>query len=98
MAKLVANPHPGEILLEEFLEPMEITQYALAKAIHVPARRINEIVHGKRSVSAETDLLQCRYFGLTDGFFSRLQVLFDLREARRVSADRLAKVQPMKAA
>lgn len=66
---LLANPHPGEILLEEFLKPMGLSQNALARAIHVPPRRINEIVLGKRTVSADTDLRLARYFGLSEGFF-----------------------------
>lgn len=66
---LLPNPHPGEILLEEFLKPMGLSQNALARAVHVPPRRINEIVHGKRDVTADTDLRLARYFGLSEGFF-----------------------------
>ena len=69
------NPHPGEILLEEFLKPMGLSQNALARAIHVPPRRINELVLGKRSVSADTDLRLARYFGMSEGFFLGLQKL-----------------------
>ena len=70
--------HPGEILLEEFLNPMEITQYRLAKDINVPARRINEIVHGKRSVSANTALRLAKFFGMSAEFWLNLQSRFDL--------------------
>ena len=70
--------HPGEILLEEFLEPLGISQYRLAKDISVPPRRINEIVHGKRSVSADTALRLARFFGTSDRFWLNLQVRYDL--------------------
>ena len=70
--------HPGEVLLEEFLEPMGISQYRLAKDISVPARRINEIVHGKRSVTADTALRLSRYFGTSDRFWLNLQTSYDL--------------------
>ena len=70
--------HPGEILLEEFLEPLGISQYRLAKDISVPARRINEIVHGKRSITADTALRLSRYFGLSDRFWLNLQAGYDL--------------------
>ncbi len=77
------NPHPGEILLEEFLKPMELSQNALARAIHVPPRRINEIVLAKRAVTADTDLRLARYFGVSEGFFLGLQTDYDLMERRR---------------
>jgi addiction module HigA family antidote len=70
--------HPGEILLEEFLKPMGISQYRLAKDISVPPRRINEIVHGKRGISADTSLRLERYFGLSEGFWLRLQARYDI--------------------
>jgi len=74
MAKTALAPvHPGEVLLEEFLEPMEISQYRLAKDVSVPPRRINEIVHGKRSVTADTALRLARYFGTSDRFWLNLQ-------------------------
>jgi antitoxin HigA-1 len=78
MKKRLAPIHPGEILLEEFLKPMGISQYQLAKDISVPARRINEIVHGKRSVSADTALRLSRYFGLSERFWLNLQARYDL--------------------
>ena len=70
--------HPGEILLKEFLEPLEISQYRIAKDISVPPRRINEIVHGKRSITADTALRLSRYFGTSDRFWLNLQMRFDL--------------------
>lgn len=70
--------HPGEILLEEFLKPLNISQYRLAKDISVPARRINEIIHGKRSVSADTALRLSRYFGLSERFWLNLQARHDI--------------------
>ncbi len=85
MARRLAPIHPGEILLEEFLEPMEITQYRLAKDISVPARRINEIVHGKRGISADTALRLSKYFGTTERFWMNLQTRYDLE----VKKDRL---------
>jgi addiction module HigA family antidote len=79
MAKKLFPPvHPGEILLEEFLEPMEISQYRLAKDISVPPRRINEIVHGKRSISADTALRLSRFFGTSERFWLNLQTRYDL--------------------
>jgi len=86
MSKKKFNPiHPGEILLEEFLKPMGISQYRLARDIHVPPRRINEIVHGKRSVSADTALRLSRYFGLSERFWLNLQARYDLE----IEKDRL---------
>ena len=81
-AGLLHNPHPGEILLEEFLVPMKLSQNALARAIHVPPRRINEIVHAKRAISADTDLRLARTFGVSEGFFLGLQADYDLMERR----------------
>jgi len=76
--KRITPIHPGEILLEEFLKPLDISQYRLAKDISVPARRINEIVHGKRSITADTALRLSRYFGLSDRFWLNLQGRYDL--------------------
>jgi len=81
--------HPGEILMEEFLKPMGISQYRLAKDISVPPRRINEIVHGKRSISADTALRLGRFFGISPQFWLNLQTRFDLEIAEDVLADRL---------
>lgn len=91
---LLPNPHPGEILLEEFLRPLSLSQNALARALDVPPRRINEIVLGKRDVSADTDLRLARYFGLSDGFFLGLQADHDLMERKRTLGDALARITP----
>ena len=83
MAKNELPPiHPGEILLEEFLEPLGLSQYRLAKGISVPPRRINEIVHGKRAVTADTALRLARFFGTSDHFWLNLQTRFDLEVAK----------------
>ena len=76
--KMLAPIHPGEILMEEFLKPLGISQYRLAKDINVPARRINEIVHGKRSISADTALRLSRYFNLSERFWLNLQARYDI--------------------
>ena len=83
--------HPGEILMEEFLKPMGISQYRLAKDISVPPRRINEIVHGKRSISADTALRLGRFFGISPQFWLNLQTRVDLEIAEDVLAGRLEK-------
>jgi addiction module HigA family antidote len=88
------NPHPGEILGEEFLKPMGLSQTALANAIGVPPRRINEIVLGKRAVTADTDLRLARYFRMSDGFFLQLQADYDLMEQRRRMGDKLKAIKP----
>ncbi len=81
--------HPGEILLEEFLNPLGISQYRLAKDISVPPRRINEIVHGKRAVTADTALRLARYFGTTDQFWLNLQSRYELELERDRLGERL---------
>lgn len=91
---LLPNPHPGEILNEEFLRPLGISQNALARAIYVPPRRINELVHGKRSVTADTDLRLARYFGVSEGFFLGLQADYDLMDRRRRIAGELDTIAP----
>jgi len=78
MAKRLRPVHPGEILLEEFLAPLGISQYRLAKDIRVPPRRINEIVHGTRAISADTALRMARYFGTSERFWLNLQAQYDL--------------------
>jgi addiction module HigA family antidote len=88
------NPHPGEILLEEFLRPMALSQNGLARAIHVPPRRINELVLGKRAMTADTDLRLTRYFGLSEGFFLGLQSDYDLMERRREIEAELKSIKP----
>ena len=84
----------GEILLEEFLKPMQLSQNALARAVSVPPRRINEIVLGKRAVTADTDLRLTRYFGLSEGFFLRLQMDVDLRMQKRALGKTLDAIKP----
>jgi len=92
MTKKAHGPiHPGEILLEEFLEPMELSQYRLAKDISVPPRRINEIVHGKRGVTADTALRLARYFGTSERFWMNLQMRYDLEVERERLKGRLVK-------
>ena len=83
--------HPGEILIEEFLKPMGISQYRLAKDISVPPRRINEIVHGKRSITADTALRLGRFFKISPQFWLNLQNRFDLEVTEDLLADRLDK-------
>jgi addiction module HigA family antidote len=90
-SKAHAPVHPGEILLEEFLEPMGLTQYRLAMDISVPPRRINEIVHGERAISADTALRLARYFGTSEGFWMNLQVRYDLEVEKERLKGRLAK-------
>lgn len=94
MTDLLPNPHPGEILLEDFLKPMGVSQNALARAVHVPPRRINEIVLGKRSMTADTDLRLARYFGMSEGFFLGLQADYDLMERRRQIEGDLSSIEP----
>jgi addiction module HigA family antidote len=86
--------HPGEILLEEFLKPMELSQNVLARAIRVPPRRINEIVLGLRAVTADTDLRLARYFDMSEGFFLGLQIDYDLRAKKREIGGDLAAIRP----
>ena len=87
--KLLKPIHPGEILMEEFLKPMDISQYRLSKNINVPARRINEIVHGKRSISPDTALRLSKYFGLSERFWINLQARYDLEVEKDKLKDRL---------
>jgi addiction module HigA family antidote len=92
--RLLPNPHPGEILLEDFLKPMSLSQNALARAVHVSPRRINEIVLGKRALTADTDLRLARYFGMSEGFFLGLQSDYDLMERRREIERELKTIEP----
>lgn len=85
---------PGELLLEEFLVPMGLSQYRLAKEIDVPAQRIGEIVAGKRAVTADTDLRLCRFFGLSNGYWLRAQVAHDTEVAARALAPVLRRIKP----
>lgn len=90
----IANPTPGEMLLKDFLEPMGLSQNGLAKAIGVPPRRINEIVLGKRSITADTDLRLARFFGMSEGFWLGVQADYDLLERRRKIAKDLDGISP----
>jgi len=85
---------PGELLLEEFLVPMELTQYRVAKEIGVPAQRIGEIVAGKRAITADTDLRLCRFFGLSNGYWLRAQAAYDTEIAAKELAAALRKIKP----
>ena len=87
----LAPIHPGEILLNDFLEPMGISQYRVAQDISVPPRRINEIVHGTRRITADTALRLSRYFGTTERFWLNLQSRFDLEQQKDLLGKRLAK-------
>lgn len=88
-ARPIPPIHPGEILQEEFLDPLALSQYRLARDMNVPPRRINEIVHGKRAITADTALRLARYFGTTDRFWLNLQVHYDLETQRRKLGARL---------
>jgi addiction module HigA family antidote len=85
---------PGELLLEEFLKPLGISQYRLAKEVGVPAQRIGEIVNGNRAITADTDLRLCRFFGLSNGYWLRAQAAHDTEVAERVLGRKLAKIKP----
>lgn len=92
--QLLNNPKAGEILKEEFLDEIGMSQNALAKAIAVPTNRIHAIVNGTRRVTADTDLRLCRYFGLSEGYFLRLQNAYELMEAKRKLGQVLIEIQP----
>ena len=94
MSEKLPSVHPGEILMEEFLKPMGISQYRLALDISVPPRRINEIVHGKRAISADTCLRLARYFGTSERFWMNLQSRYDLEVQKDHLGDRLAREVP----
>jgi addiction module HigA family antidote len=96
MAKL-KNIHPGEVLLEEFLVPMNLSQNALARAIAVPPRRINEIVLGKRAITADTALRLARYFGTSEQLWMGLQADYDLEEARRQLGRKIERIERLAA-
>ena len=90
------NPHPGEILKQEFLDEIGMSQNRLAHAIGVPGNRIHAIVNGTRDVTGDTDLRLCKFFGLSDGWFLRLQNAYDMMEARRRIGAQLARIKPHK--
>ena len=85
---------PGEILMEEFLKPMELSQYRLAKEIDVPAQRISKIVAGERSITADTDLRLCRFFGLSNGYWLRAQAAYDTEVAERSLNSVIMRIKP----
>ena len=85
---------PGELLREEFLVPMGLSQYRLAKEIGVPAQRIGEIVAGRRAITADTDLRLCRFFGLSNGYWLRAQAAYDIEIAEEALADQLTHIKP----
>ena len=97
MRKKLPPLHPGEILLEEFLKPMGVTQYRLAKEIGVSQRRIGQIVAGQRSISADTDLRLCRFFGLAEGYWLRGQARHDTELAKDAMREVLARIRPWRA-
>ena len=90
--------HPGDVLREDFMKPMELTGYRLAKAINVPPQRINDIVHCKRAVTAGTDLRLARYFGISEGIFLGIQTKYDLEVTRRKVGKQIAKEVEVRAA
>ena len=90
-------PNIGEVLASEFLEPMKISQNALAKSLGIPQNRLSDIINGKRGISADTDLRLCKYFGLTDGYFIGLQMDFERIAAKRKLKKELEKIIPLKA-
>ena len=94
MIKMLNPVTPGELLLEEFLKPMELSQYRLAKEISVPPQRIGEIVAGTRAITADTDLRLCRFFGLSNGYWLRAQAAYDTEVAERSLAETLSKIRP----
>ena len=94
MMKKLDPVTPGELLLEEFLKPMGITQYRLAKEIGVPPQRISEIVAGRRAITADTDLRLCRFFGLSNGYWLRAQAAHDTEVAERKLSVILTKIKP----
>ncbi|MDI9313814.1 MAG: HigA family addiction module antitoxin [Hydrotalea sp.] len=89
-------PHVGELLFDEFMEPLNLSGNQLAKLIGVPANRINDIVRGRRGMTADTDLRLCRYFSMSEGFFLRLQNDLDMRLAKRKIAKELTRIKPRK--
>ena len=94
MAQQLRNPHPGEILKEEFLNEIGMSQNQLAEGIGVPGNRIHAIVKGSRVITGDADLRLCKFFGLSEGYFLRLQNAYDTLEAKRRIATQLAKIKP----
>ena len=98
MKKVNHIPNIGEVLALEFLEPMGISQNSLAKALGIPQNRLSEIINGKRGISADTDLRLCKYFGLTDGYFTGMQMDFERIAAKQALKKELDKIKPLKVA
>ena len=94
----ISPVHPGEVLIEEFLEPLSVTQHRLAVAIGVPPRRINEIIHGTRRITADTALRLSRYFGTSDRFWLNLQTRYDLEMEKDHLGDALQQIRPLQSA
>ena len=96
MTRKLRPVSPGEMLAEEFLKPLGMSNYRLAKEIGVPAQRVGDILAGKRAITADTDLRLCRFFGLSDGWWLRLQADYDTEVAKTALAKTLAKIKPWK--
>jgi addiction module HigA family antidote len=94
MARVLEPVTPGELLWEEFMAPMGLSRYRLAKEIGVPAQRIGDIVNGKRAITADTDLRLCRFFGLSNGYWMRAQTAYEIEVAQRELAPVLKKIKP----
>ena len=94
MTKKLKPVSPGEMLAEEFLKPLDMSNYRLAKEIGVPAQRIGEILAGRRAITADTDLRLCRFFGLSNGYWLRAQAAYDTEVAERALGSQLAKIKP----
>ena len=92
--KLLHNPHAGEILKSEFLDELGLSQNAVATALQVPANRISDIIRGRRGITADTDLRLCRFFGLSEGYFLRLQMAYETMQAKRENGEKIAKIKP----
>jgi addiction module HigA family antidote len=92
--KLLHNPTPGEILKEEFLDVLNISQNQLAKAINVPSGRISQVINNKRKVTADTDLRLCKFFRLSEGYFLRLQSSYDIMEVKRNNKNEIMNIIP----
>lgn len=98
MDMIIKTPQAGEILLEEFMEPLGISAYRLAHEIHVPVSRIQDIIHGRRKITADTSVRLARYFGLTDRFFLDIQTDIDIRELKAENGAEIQSIQPHRVA
>ena len=94
MTSYLENPHPGIILKEEFLQPMGLSQNGLAQALGVPANRINEIIRGRRGITADTDLRLARFFKLSEGYWLRLQNTYDMMQVQRELGNAINQIKP----